>query len=170
METVFSGSPVSYHCSLVCIQLSVYLPAGLQCSQADSYFTPTPATLALGPWPHDLLPPDTKLWNVWNLSPGTQAFLILDSFFIENLKKFCFLSQMKGFISCFSSCDRTSGFCKQRWGSEWWGCGHFLGSHRSLKSAWVLESERACSHHSVQHASSKTRASYLPSVRLHLFI
>lgn len=99
-----------------------------------------------------------------------KPFWFWDSFFIENLREFCFLSQMKGFISCFSSYDRTSGFCKQRWGSEWWGWGLFLGSHCSLRSAWVLESERACSHHSLQHASSESRASYLPSVRLHLLI
>lgn len=47
----FFRSPDSYHRSLIWVQFSIYWQAGPRSSQADSYFTPTPAILISRPWP-----------------------------------------------------------------------------------------------------------------------
>ena len=82
METsFFSRSPDSYHCSLICVQFSIYWLGRLWISQAGSHFTPTlaldlwllpPATnLTCDSLTCDALPPNTSLWNGWSLSLGT---------------------------------------------------------------------------------------------------
>ena len=110
----FSWSPDAYHCSHICVQFSIYRLAGPWISQTGSRLTPTPATLIPCPWPvtHCHQPQVMKRMQFLsrNISlPDVEALSL-----IQNLKKFCFWSQMK---SCSVFCPiRTSSICKQEWG------------------------------------------------------
>ena len=157
METFlfFFRSPDSYHRSLICVQLSIYWQAGPRSSQADSYFTPTPAILIPHPWPlthcHQAqsYEMDEVCLQEHKLSWFGGLFLsfkILKSFAFDHKWKpvvFSVLSEL------LASTNRSGG---SRGLSLAW-------HHCSLDSAWVLGSEKA-----ISHPSCKAVASDLPSL------